>query len=74
MIIEDISFCDEALVSTDSIQGSASFFDAGFDFDFDFVFDNAGAAAVGFTFGFGVAIGSRFSLVNIQSFTLGVRN
>ncbi|AFZ46626.1 hypothetical protein Cyast_0650 [Cyanobacterium stanieri PCC 7202] len=74
MIIKDLAFCDEALVSEDLIEGGASFFDAGFDFDFDFVFDNAGAAAVGFTFGFGVAIGSRFSLVNIQSFSLGIRN
>lgn len=72
MIIEDLVFCDEDLVSQDLIKGS--FFDAGFDFDFDFVFDNAGAAAVGFTFGFGVAIGSRFSFVDIQSFSLGINN
>jgi len=73
MIIEDISFCEDNLVPAHSIEGSASFFDFDFDFDFDSIFDNAGAAAVGVTFGFGVAIGS-FSLVNIQSFSLGIKN
>ncbi len=74
IIIKDINFCENDLPETNTIKGSASFFDFDFDWDSDAVFDNAGAAAVGVTFGFGIAIGNKIALVIAQSFALGIKS